>query len=111
MKYEPHTLYKTIPGQSQKDEDGNYHTTEPSQEFICGCFQHDIRTEMKEGYQGVGIDPKFYVNLNRRNNISLGDMVEVKEEGETIGKGQVLDIKRTSGMRFGGSDEYMTIFI
>lgn len=111
MKYEPHTLYKIIPGQSHQDEDGNYHTTDPSEMFLCGCYQHDVTTEMKQGYQGIGIDPKYYVNLDRRDDLSLGDIVEVREEDKTIGKGQILDIKRTSGMKFGGFSEYMTIFI
>ncbi|GEM_PF-2882593 len=111
MKYEPHTLHKVIPGQSYKDDNGDSHTSESTVELLGGCFQYNVTTEMKQGYQGLGIDPKYYVNLDRRDDLSLGDMVEVRQDGKTIGKGQILDIKRTSGLRFGGLGEYMTIYI
>ncbi|MDR0573854.1 MAG: hypothetical protein LBG96_07495 [Tannerella sp.] len=98
MIFEPHRLYLFV---------------EESREFVCGCFLHDVTVAIMRGYAGTGVAPKYYVNLDRRDDLLVGQEVTVMEaDGATVrGRGEIMDIKRTSGMRYAGREEYMTIYI
>ena len=98
MMFEPHRLYLV--------EDG-------TQTFVCDCFLHDVTVAIMRGYAGTGIAPKYYVNLDRRDDLLVGQEVTVMEaDGATVrGRGEIMDIKRTGGMRYAGMTEYMTIYI
>ena len=111
MHFEPHELFIVRPGESFQLPDGGWSDGEPLKERIGGCFQHDVTTEERRGYSGIGLNPKKRIALDRRDDLKLHDQVEVYEKGVVIGQGNILDIKKTSGIRFAGLKEKMTIFI
>ena len=83
--------------------------------FLCDCFLHDVSTQIREGYAGKGIEVNYYVNIDRRDDLEIGQEILVCEfdsNGMTVrGSGKIVDIQSTSGMQFGGVPEYTTIFI
>ena len=113
--YAPHKLYLVTSSPMVENEHGDplTGTEETSYIFLCDCFLHDVDTWMKRGYAGVGITVKYYVNIDRRDDLAIGQEVFVYEQdGVTFrGGGKIVDIKKTGGMQFGGIGEYMTIYI
>ena len=114
MFYTPHKLYLVTNNPTQKDADGNPipETGGSSETFLCDCFLHDVDTWMKRGFSGLGISVSYYVNMERRRDLDVGNEVTVYEDDGTLrGKGKIVDIKSTGGMKFGGINEYTTIYI
>jgi hypothetical protein len=115
MTFEPHKLFLVNNATTAFDlngdpiPDGGGETLT----FVCGCFLHDVTVAMMRGYAGIGLAPKYYVNLDRRDDLLIGQEVAVTEaDGTTVrGRGEIVDIRRTSGMLFGGCGEYMTVYI
>jgi len=98
MYFKPHKLYIHKPGESYQDDDGNWVTSEPSTEYLCDCFLHDISIKEQAGLAGVGIKATKKVNLDRNDSLNVGDEVEVLEEELQRGIGDIQDIKHTSNM-------------
>jgi hypothetical protein len=65
------------------------------------------------GVAGTGLKPTYYINLDRRDDLLTGQEVAVTEaDGTTVrGRGEIVDIRRTGGMKFAGHGEYMTVYI
>lgn len=98
MYFKPHKLYIHKPGTSYQDENGTWHTSEPSVEYLCDCFLHDISIKEQIGLVGVGIKATKKINLERNDSLKLGDRVEVLEKESQRGIGSIQDIKHTSSM-------------
>ncbi len=98
MYFKPHKLYIHKPGTSYKDDEGNWHTSNPSTEYLCDCFLHDISIKEQAGLAGVGIKATKKINLDRNDALKLGDKVEIKEGELQRGIGDIQDIKHTSNM-------------
>lgn len=98
MYFEPHKLFIHKPGTSYKDDEGNWHTSNPSTEYLCDCFLHDISIKEQIGLAGVGIKATKKINLDRNDALKLGDKVEIKEGELQRGIGDIQDIKHTSNM-------------
>jgi hypothetical protein len=115
MVFEPHRLFLVDSAATAFDSngdavpDGGSETLTP----VCGCFLHDVTVAMMRGYAGTGLAPKYYVNLDRRGDLLVGQEVAVTEaDGATVrGRGKIVDIKLTGGMGFAGCGEYMTVYI
>jgi len=109
MYFKPHRLYIIKEGTSYQDDDGNWHTSEPTTEYLCDCFLHDISIKEQIGLSGVGINATKKVNLDRNDTLKLKDTVEVREKSNNNvrGKGTIEDIKHTSGM----GNNYTQIYI
>ena len=113
MFYTPHKLYLVANNPTQKDENGNpiAGTGRSSRSFLCDCFLHDVDTWMKRGFSGLGISVSYYVNMERRNDLKVGQEVKVYEDGNLLrGQGMIVDIKSTGGMQSGGTGNYTTIY-
>ncbi|MDR2765429.1 MAG: hypothetical protein LBB90_10430 [Tannerella sp.] len=115
MIFEPHKLFLVVGDTTAFDHNGDVIPDADSETWIpvCGCFLHDVTVSMMRGYAGTGISPKYYINLDRRDDLLLGQEVAVTEaDGLTVrGRGEIVDIKRTGGMKFAGRGEYMTVYI
>lgn len=114
MYYEPHRLYLIDGAETQYDANGNPEASgDVPPAYVCGCFLHDATIAIMRGYSGTGVHPKYYVNLDRRDDLTVGrEVVITEQDGVTErGHGKIIDIKKTGGMRFGNQGEYMTIFI
>jgi len=115
MFYTPHKLYLVSRTPMTENEYGDpiTNTGTVSNVFLCDCFLHDVNTQIKNGYAGMGIDVNYRVNIDRRDDLEIGDEVIVYESDEATvrGEGKIVDIKNTSGMQYGGIGNYMTIFI
>lgn len=100
MYFKPHKLYLIKEGTSYQDDDGNWHTSEPTTEYLCDCFLHDISIKEQIGLSGVGINATKKVNLDRSDTLKLKDTVEVREKSDdnVRGIGIIEDIKHTSSM-------------
>lgn len=98
MYFKPHKLFIHKPGTSYKDDEGNWHTSNPSTEYLCDCFLHDISIKEQIGLAGVGIEATKKINLDRNDALKLGDKVEIKEGELQRGIGDIQDIKHTSNM-------------
>lgn len=100
MYFKPHKLYIHKPGTSYKDDDGNWQISQPSIEYLCDCFLHDISIKEQAGLAGVGIKATKKINLDRNDSLTLGDKVEVieKSDDSVRGIGSIQDIKHTSNM-------------
>lgn len=98
MYFKPHKLFIHKPGTSYKDDEGNWHTSNPSTEYLCDCFLHDISIKEQIGLAGVGIKATKKINLERNDALKLGDKVEIKEGELQRGIGDIQDIKHTSNM-------------
>lgn len=98
MYFKPHKLYIHKPGTSHKDDEGNWHTSNPSTEYLCDCFLHDISIKEQIGLAGVGIKATKKINLDRNDALKLGDKVEIKDGELQRGIGDIQDIKHTSNM-------------
>lgn len=98
MYFKPHKLFIHKPGTSYKDDEGNWHTSNPSTEYLCDCFLHDISIKEQIGLAGVGIKATKKINLDRNDALKLGDKVEIKEGELQRGIGDIQDIKHTSNM-------------
>lgn len=100
MFFKPHKLYKIVWIPEKEDEDGFIikGTGGESKVYLCDCFLHDLKIEIKQGLAGKGIEASHYVNLDRRNDLEVGQDVIVTEQDEEIirGKGKIVDIKQTS---------------
>lgn len=100
MFFKPHKLYKVewIPEQVDENEDIIKGTGGESEVYLCDCFLHDLKIEIKQGLAGKGIEASHYINLDRRNDLEVGQEVIITEQGgKTIrGKGKIVDIKHTS---------------
>jgi len=99
MYFKPHKLFKIVNIPLQEDVNGNPipETGQKQVIYIGGCFLHDIKTEIKVGFTGKGINPTHYVILERLDSLNIGDEVEVREKDNTIrAKGEILDMRRTS---------------
>jgi hypothetical protein len=115
MVFEPHKLFLVGSDTTAFDHngdpipDGGGETLTP----VCGCFLHDVTIAMMRGYAGMGLKPKYYINLDRRDDLLVGQEIAVTEaDGMTVrGRGEIVDIRQTSGMRFAGRGEYMTVYI
>ena len=114
MFYAPHKLYLVSNNPTQKDSNGNPipDSGGSTETFLCDCFLHDVGTKIKEGYAGMGIDVSYYVNMDCRNDLIVGNDVKVYDNGSSLrGKGRIVDIKSTSGMPYAGIGNYTTIYI
>lgn len=111
MYYEPHILNIVVNLPTEVDVNGDPIPGEESNERLCGCFLYNIDIKTKESYLGKGVDVSFYVNLDKRDDLKYGDEVVITDQDQVIGKGVIVDIKRTSGMPFGAISNYMTIYI
>jgi hypothetical protein len=115
MFFEPHRLFLAGGSATAFDQNGDVipdgGVATPT--FVCGCFLHDVTVAIMRGYAGTGISPKYYVNLDRRDDLTVGQTVTVTEaDGTTVrGHGKIVDIRRTGGLRFAGHGEYMTVYI
>lgn len=98
MYFKPHKLFIHKPGTSYKDDEGNWHTSNPSTEYLSDCFLHDISIKEQIGLAGVGIKATKKINLDRNDALKLGDKVEIKEGELQRGIGDIQDIKHTSNM-------------
>lgn len=100
MYFKPHKLYIKKEGESYQDDDGNRHTSEPSTEYLCDCFLHDISIKEQAGLAGVGVKATKKINLDRTDSLKKGDTVEVRDKSDDSvrGIGSIEDIKHTSGM-------------
>ena len=98
MYFKPHKLFIHKPGTSYKDDEGNWHTSNPSTEYLCDCFLHDISIKEQAGLAGVGIKATKKINLDRNDSLKKGDEVEVVEGVLQRGIGAIQDIKHTSNM-------------
>ena len=100
MYFKPHKLFIHKPGTSYKDDEGNWHTSEPSTEYLCDCFLHDISIKEQAGLAGVGIKATKKINLDRNDALNLKDKIEVREKSNNSvrGIGDIQDIKHTSNM-------------
>lgn len=98
MYFKPNKLFIHKPGTSYKDDEGNWHTSNPSTEYLCDCFLHDISIKEQIGLAGVGIKATKKINLDRNDALKLGDKVEIKEGELQRGIGDIQDIKHTSNM-------------
>lgn len=98
MYFKPHKLYIVTPGTSYKDDEGNWHTSNPSTEYLSDCFLHDISIKEQIGLAGVGVKATKKINLDRNDALKLGDKVEIKEGELQRGIGDIQDIKHTSNM-------------
>lgn len=100
MFFKPHKLYKVEWIPEQEDEDGYIikGTGGESEVYLCDCFLHDLKIEIKQGLAGKGIEASHYVNLDKRNDLEIGqDVIVTEQDGKTIrGKGKIVDIKHTS---------------
>lgn len=100
MFFKPHKLYKVECIAEQEDENGDIikGTGGESEVYLCDCFLHDLKIEIKQGLAGKGIEASHYINLDRRNDLEVGQEVIITEQdGKTIrGKGKIVDIKHTS---------------
>lgn len=113
MQYKPHKLFKLVNRPTEMDENGNFIPNENVCKcFLCNCFLHNVGTYEKKGYAGIGISVTFYINIEKRFDINVGDEVVVENEaGRVIGSGRVVDVKHTSGMTLGGMPEYTVVYI
>jgi hypothetical protein len=115
MNFTPHKLYRAESLPTQVDENGDVipGTGGDTLVYLCGCFLHNVDTKIKQGYAGIGIEVTHYVNMDKRDDLKVGQEVLIVGFGSvgTIGDGKILDIKHTSGMRFAGQSEYTTIYI
>jgi hypothetical protein len=115
MYFEPHKLYRIVTPPTEMDENGDPIGEQPAaiREYLCDCFLHDVKTEEKKGYTGIGIDVSYRVNMDRRGDLKTGMEVEVTEaDGVTVrGAGTIADVKSTGGMSFAGGPEYTTIYL
>jgi len=115
MYYAPHRLYIVYHSSLIENEHGDPlpNTGTASISFLCDCFLHDAGTHIKNGYAGLAISVKYYVNMDRRDDLETGQEVKVYEaDGATIrGKGKIVDIKTTNGMQYGGVGNYTTIYL
>lgn len=102
----PHKLFRIIPGSSYQDENGDFITSDPTKEYVCDCFLHNISVKERIGLNGVGVKASHYVNMPRRDDLEYNIEVEVYEGELLRGKGKIVDIKHTS--RVGN---YTTIYI
>lgn len=98
MYFKPHKLFIHKPGTSYKDDEGNWHTSNPSTKYLSDCFLHDISIKEQIGLAGVGIKATKKINLDRNDALKLGDKVEIKEGELQRGIGDIQDIKHTSNM-------------
>ena len=100
MYFKPHKLYINREGTSYQDGDGNWHTSDPTIEYLCDCFLHDISIKEQIGLAGVGIKATKKINLDRNDSLRLKDTVEVREKSNNNirGIGTIEDIKHTSSM-------------
>lgn len=98
MYFKPHKLYIHKPGESYQDDNGNWVTSEPTTEYLCDCFLHDISIKEQAGLAGVGIKATKKINLGRNDSLKVGDEVEVLEGELQRGIGAIQDIKHTSNM-------------
>ncbi len=98
MYFKPHKLFIHKPGTSYKDDEGNWQISEPSTEYLCDCFLHDISIKEQAGLAGVGITATKKINLDRNDSLKRGDKVEVREGELERGVGTIQDIKHTSNM-------------
>lgn len=100
MYFKPHKLYIYKPGTSYQDDDGNLVTSEPSTEYLCDCFLHDISIKEQIGLAGVGIKATKKINIDRNDALKLKDTVEVREKKDDSIRsiGTIEDIRHTSGM-------------
>ena len=104
MFFKPHKLYKKTLVPSEKDENGDIISgTGGEQEvYLCDCFLHDMTTEMLKAFAGTGIDPTHYINLDRRNDLFVGNEIIVREKETDIlrGKGAILKVKLLSVLNY-----------
>ena len=100
MYFKPHKLFIHKPGTSYQDDNGNWVTSEPTTEYLCDCFLHDISSKEQAGLAGVGIKATKKINLDRKDSLKKGDEVEVREKSNNSvrGIGDIQDIKHTSNM-------------
>jgi hypothetical protein len=114
MNYEPHRLYLIDEAETQYDASGNPDSSGVAAPvYVCGCFLHDVTVAIMRGYAGTGVHPKYYVNLDRRDDLTVGQEILVTEQDGTTerGRGKIVDVRKTGGMRYGGLGEYMTVYI
>jgi hypothetical protein len=115
MFFAPHKLFLAGGDTTAFDHNGNVIPDGGGERltFVCGCFLHDVTVAIMRGYAGTGLAPRYYANLARRDDLLTGQEVAVTEaDGATVcGRGKIVDIKRTGGMRFAGYGEYMTVYI
>jgi hypothetical protein len=114
MYFEPHRLYLIVGSETLFDYHGNpLPTVKEELQALGGCFLHDVTVAIMRGYAGEGLHPKWYVNLDRRDDLQIGQTVLVTEaDGVTVrARGKIVDIKLTSGMQFAGVGEYMTVYL
>lgn len=110
MHFKPHNLYKVEYLSTEKDEDGDPIPGTGGETLIhlCNCFLHDLKTEVKLGLAGKGIEANHSVNMDRRNDLVVGNVVVIKEvtedngEHEEIirGHGKIVDIKNVSVLNY-----------
>lgn len=104
MFVKPHKLYKKTLVPSEKDENGDIipGTGGEQEVYLCDCFLHDITTEMLKAFAGTGIDPTHYINLDRRNDLFVGNEIIVREkEADSIrGKGSIKKVKLLSVLNY-----------
>jgi hypothetical protein len=114
MYFTPHRLYKVTDQSSQEDANGNpVAGLGETKEFLTRCFLHNIKYDIRRGYAGKGIDVNFYVNMDRRSDLNIGDFVEIRELDDITvrEKGSIKDIRHTSGMLFASQSNYTIIYI
>lgn len=113
MYYAPHKLYLIVNDPTKVDSNGDpiEGTGGDTEKYLCDCFLHDVTTQIKNGYSGIGIDVSYYVNMDRRDDLLIKQEVVVKEGSVIRGRGEIKDIKTTSGMPYGGVRNYTTIYI
>lgn len=108
MFYAPHKLYIYKQAESYLDKEGNRVINEPTVEYLCDCFLHDISIKEQIGLSGIGIKATKKINLYRNDTLNKGDKVEIKDKENNIrGVGEIEDITHTSGM----SSNYTKILI
>lgn len=102
-------MVEWVPEEEDENGDPIKGTGGDSEIYLCDCFLHDLKIEIKQGLAGKGIEASHYVNMDRRDDLKIGqEVIIIEKSSESIrGKGSIIDIKHTSSIL----DNYTVIYI
>ena len=93
--FSPHSLYKRIKGQEERDEFGRIIPNETSKwQFICNCRCDDNTTTKYTKDNGNVFVPRYQVVAPLTNHIKEGDYIRCMDGENIRGEGEVDSVKR-----------------